>query len=279
MTAEDLRHLRPVGRAAGGLVDYFGGFSEVRRAHDRRGYDGQLLDVLAAEVIEAMHRASRDAQRLPGTNLDGRAVHRPSKDALDTVKHLLVGVVLVGWCRQLLPGGDEKLEHRDAAVGVIAGEKESNPYLTNLNGLLRNVHSGAALLHHCPLLMELSHISFLASRDFPLRLSPVGTPNPFSHFWAAVDLNSDIPTASTGKQRPLERRPTLAKAAGLGHQHKDYWGMTRRGGHPLDTRRADAYFAYFHSQILEVVLPVASTSYSKTPRALFRRASFCEVVR
>src|SRR5215467_10118796 len=131
MTAKDLCHLRPVGGAAGGLVDYFGGFSEVRRAHNRRRYDGQLLDVLVAEIIEAMYRTSRDAQRLPRTNLDGRAVHRPSKDTLDTVEHLLVGVVLMGRCRQLLPDGDEKLEHGDAAVGVITGEKESNPYLTN----------------------------------------------------------------------------------------------------------------------------------------------------
>ncbi len=31
---------------------------------------------------------------------------------------------------------------------------------------------------------------------------------------------------------------------------------------------------YFHSQTFAVVLPAASTSYSNTPQALFRRASF-----
>src|SRR6266566_2634070 len=106
MTAEDVHHFRAIGRAAGGGGDDFGGFSEVRGAHYRRGYDGELFHILVAEIIEAVHRASGDAQRLPGTNLDGRAVNRPGKDTLDTVEDLLVGVVLVSRRRQLLPGGD-----------------------------------------------------------------------------------------------------------------------------------------------------------------------------
>ena len=127
MTAEDVHHFRAIGRAAGGGGDYFGGFSEVRRAHYRRGYNGELFYILVAQIIEAMHRASGDAQRLPGTNFDGRAVNRPGKDALDTVKDLLVGIVLVGRRRQLLPNRDENLEHRDASAGIIAGEEESDP--------------------------------------------------------------------------------------------------------------------------------------------------------
>jgi hypothetical protein len=82
MTPEDVRHLRTVGRAAGGGTDYFGSFAEVRRTHDRRSYDRQLCHILAAEVIEAVHRASGDAQRLPGTNLNGGAVNRPGKAPL-----------------------------------------------------------------------------------------------------------------------------------------------------------------------------------------------------
>ena len=120
MTPEDVHHLRAVGRAAAGGTDYFGSFAEVCGAHYRRGYNGELFHILAAEVIEAVHCASGDAQRLPGTNLDGRAVNRPGKDALDTVEYLLVGVVLVGWRRQLLPGGDAYLEHGHTAVGIIA---------------------------------------------------------------------------------------------------------------------------------------------------------------
>jgi len=37
--------------------------------------------------------------------------------------------------------------------------------------------------------------------------------------------------------------------------------------------------SYFHSQILEIVLPEGSTSYSKAPQALLSRASFWESVR
>ena len=127
MTPEDVYHLSAVGRAAGGGTDYFGSFPEVRGAHYRRGYDGELFHILAAEVIEAVHRAAGDAQRLPGTNLDGRAVNRPGKDALDTVEDLLVGVVLVGRRWKLLPGGDENLEHGHAAVGIIAREEKPDP--------------------------------------------------------------------------------------------------------------------------------------------------------
>lgn len=41
-----------------------------------------------------MHRAPRDAQRLSGTNLDGSAVNRPGKDALDTLEDFLVSLAL-----------------------------------------------------------------------------------------------------------------------------------------------------------------------------------------
>jgi hypothetical protein len=56
MTPEDLHHLRAIGRAGGG-TDYFRSFAEVRGAHYRRGYDGELFHILAAGVIEAVDRA------------------------------------------------------------------------------------------------------------------------------------------------------------------------------------------------------------------------------
>lgn len=71
MTAEDLRHLRAVGRTASGSHDYFGGFAEVRRAHDRWGYDRELFRIQAAEIIKAVHGASGNAQRLSGPNSMG----------------------------------------------------------------------------------------------------------------------------------------------------------------------------------------------------------------
>jgi hypothetical protein len=111
MTPEDFHHFRTVGRPVGGGTDYFGSFTEVRGAHYRRGYDGELFRIIAAEVIEAVHRPSGDAQRLPGANLDGRSVNRPGKYALDAIEDLLVSIVLVGWRCQLLPGRDENLEY------------------------------------------------------------------------------------------------------------------------------------------------------------------------
>jgi len=147
MTPEDLHHFRAIGRPAGGGTDYFGSFTEVRWAHYRRGYDGELFRIIAAEVIESVHRTSGDAQRLPGANLDRRSVNGPGKDALDAVENLLVSIVLVGRCRQLLPGGDENFEHRSAAVGIIAREEETNPYRTNLDALFRRINSDRMMLH------------------------------------------------------------------------------------------------------------------------------------
>ena len=127
MPPEDVHHFRAVGRAPADGTDYLGSFAEVRGAHYRRGYDGELLHILAAKVIETVHHASGDTQRLAGTNLDGRAVNRPGKNALDTVEDLLVGIVLVGRRRQLLSNGDENLEYGHAAVGIIAREEEPDP--------------------------------------------------------------------------------------------------------------------------------------------------------
>jgi hypothetical protein len=124
VTSEGLHHLGTVGRTAGGGTNYFGRFAEVGRAHYRRGYDGELLRVLAAEAVKTVHRASGDAQRLSGTDLDWLAVNRPGKDAGDTVQHLLVCVVLVRRRRQLLPGGDEYFKYRNAAL-------ESSPVRRN----------------------------------------------------------------------------------------------------------------------------------------------------
>ena len=102
MTRENLRHLRAVGRAAAGHSVYLGSFADVRGDHYRRAYDGELFRIRVTEVIKAVHRASRDAQRLPGTNLDRRAVDRPCQDARDSLEDLLIAVVLVDSCRDRL---------------------------------------------------------------------------------------------------------------------------------------------------------------------------------
>ncbi len=101
MTAKDVHHFRAIGRAAASCVDYFGGLAEVRGPHNRRGYDGELFDILVSEIIESVHRAWRDAQRLSGTNLNGRAVNRPGKDALNTVEDLVAVAVGASWCKRV----------------------------------------------------------------------------------------------------------------------------------------------------------------------------------
>ena len=60
MTAEDVHHFRAIGRAAGGSVDYFGRLAEVR-GPSRRGYASELLRIFVAKIVEAVHRAPRDA--------------------------------------------------------------------------------------------------------------------------------------------------------------------------------------------------------------------------
>src|SRR5205823_11887036 len=51
------------GRATASGVYYYGSFSEVRGAHYRGGYHGELPHILVAEIIEAVHRATRDAHQ------------------------------------------------------------------------------------------------------------------------------------------------------------------------------------------------------------------------
>ena len=148
MTPEDVHHLRAVGRAAASGTDYFGRLAEVRGAHDRRGYDRELFHILAAEVVEAMYCPSGDAEGLPGTNLDRRAVNRPGEDASDTVNDLLVGVVRVGRRRQLLPDRNEDLEYRRAAARIVAREEKMDFERANLDGLFRRINSGRLLLHN-----------------------------------------------------------------------------------------------------------------------------------
>src|SRR5438132_418605 len=68
-----------------------------------------------------------DTQCLPRTNLDRRAINRPGQDALDTVDNLLIGIVLVGRGRQLLPRWHANLEHGCAAVRIFARKEEPDP--------------------------------------------------------------------------------------------------------------------------------------------------------
>jgi hypothetical protein len=52
VTPEDVHHLHAVGRAGGGGTDYFGSLAEVRGAHYRRGYDGELFHIRELRTID-----------------------------------------------------------------------------------------------------------------------------------------------------------------------------------------------------------------------------------
>ncbi len=144
--------------------------SGPRWSHDRWRYNGELFDILVTEIIEAVHRASRDTQGLPGTNLDWRAINRPGQDTLDAIKNLLVGVILVRRGGQLLPHWHADLEHGCAAVRVFASTRNRIP-----SGPILIVSSeGLTLFVGCCinrlLCTKLSYTSYLSSERIQVRI-------------------------------------------------------------------------------------------------------------
>jgi hypothetical protein len=126
MPPKDVHHLLAVGWTSSGDVDDGGGFPEVCRAHDRRRYHGKLFHILAAEVVKAVYRAARNAERLSWSYLDGRSLNRPCQDAFDPIDDFLVSVIAMGGRGQLLPGRNSKLEYGCAAARIFAGNEEAD---------------------------------------------------------------------------------------------------------------------------------------------------------
>jgi hypothetical protein len=60
VSPKDINHLLAVWRTSCGGAAYFCRFSEIRWSHNRWRYNGELFDILVTEIIEAVHRASRD---------------------------------------------------------------------------------------------------------------------------------------------------------------------------------------------------------------------------
>ena len=85
VAAHDLRHLYPVGRAAGCGVDHLGRLAKELRADRRRRNDGQPLHVFGTVVIEPVDRAPRNAERLARPHVDQLAVHGPRQHAVDAI--------------------------------------------------------------------------------------------------------------------------------------------------------------------------------------------------
>ena len=76
-------------------------------------------------VVELVDGAAGDAERLAGADVGRVALDRPGQDALEPVDRLLVAVVAVRG-RDLRPGRDVELEHRDRPAGLLALDQESD---------------------------------------------------------------------------------------------------------------------------------------------------------
>ena len=112
---------------------------EVLRPDRRRGDDAEDLRLLGPEIVEPVHRAARNAQRLSGPDLDRVAVHRPRQHAGDAVDRLLVVVVAVGRRHQALRRADGELEGGNAAGGLIRGDQEADRQRPEVDAFLGGI--------------------------------------------------------------------------------------------------------------------------------------------
>src|SRR5271167_598761 len=80
MTAEDVHHFCAIGRPAGGGGEYFSGFSEVRGAHYRRAYNGELYHILSLANCYSAHDSLGFPVLLPFCDAQsGRSFHPPHR--------------------------------------------------------------------------------------------------------------------------------------------------------------------------------------------------------
>jgi hypothetical protein len=116
-----------------------------------------------------------------------------------------------------------------------------------------------------------------------------------------MQLSHSLQAAHDSKNGVDNRRNAplrnLAGRTSSGHKNSSYWGRCECAGLRGETHNArrnrgtqncnlnrilaghrQYQAAYLHSQILAIVLPAGSTSYSNAPQAWLRRASFCEAV-
>src|ERR1700730_8872329 len=137
MAEHNLRHFQPVRRTTGRRVGHLGALAE-KRGTDRGGRDyAEGLHLPASIVIEPVNGAARNAERLPGPNLDWFSIDSPGQHSVDAVNRLLVMVVTVRRPHQTLRAGDRKFKGRDAAVRGFARDQEADserPYMDSLFG-------------------------------------------------------------------------------------------------------------------------------------------------
>lgn len=86
----DLRHPRSIRRASARRVDDLGRLTEERRTDRGWRYQTERFRVLLAGVVEPVHGAARDTERLPRSDVDGHPVDGPGQDGGDAVDRLFV---------------------------------------------------------------------------------------------------------------------------------------------------------------------------------------------
>ena len=86
-----------------------------------------------------MNGAPRNAQRLPGLDVDRMAVDGPGQDAVDAVDRFFELVVAVRRGQQALRGRDRQLERGDAAGRVVAREQEPHRERSEMDGLVGGI--------------------------------------------------------------------------------------------------------------------------------------------
>jgi hypothetical protein len=86
---------REIGWTAGGRGDDLGDLAEVVGPEDAGRHDRERGGVDVADVVEAVHGAARNAERVAGADVGRRAFDGPRQDTGEAVDRLLVAVVAV----------------------------------------------------------------------------------------------------------------------------------------------------------------------------------------
>src|SRR3954454_6382328 len=96
---------------------------EVFGAEQSGGDDAKYLRVNVAVIVEVVHRSTPDAQCVAWSHVNGRAVDRPSRNALEAVHRLFEDVMTMRG-RPPAPRLDTGLEDRRAPSGIAARDEE-----------------------------------------------------------------------------------------------------------------------------------------------------------
>src|SRR6476659_625519 len=85
VAAHDCHHLHAIWRSTGARAHHLGGLAKILRTERGRCDQAEHLGVLAAAVVEAMNRATTNADRLSWPDVEGGPVDSPGQHPSDSV--------------------------------------------------------------------------------------------------------------------------------------------------------------------------------------------------